>query len=126
MSFGGAKGYALCYAVEILTGAFVGSKMGSKVNDEYDLGFIFIALDPAMFTDTNEFMDTVDDLADEVRHSKSIDPNCCVCVPGDRTAKQLKENSITNIVMVENDILQRIRIMEKSLNGGIESSNKLN
>lgn len=126
MSFGGSKGYALCYAVEILTGAFVGSKMGSKVNDEYDLGFIFIALDPAMFTNTEDFMTAVDDLAVEVRNSKSIDPNGCVYVPGDRTAKQLHESSISNTIMVEDDILDRIRIMEKSLDGGIESSNKLN
>lgn len=29
-AFGGPKGFALCYAIEILTGAFVGCKMGQK------------------------------------------------------------------------------------------------
>ena len=126
MAFGGAKGYALCYAIEILTGAFVGSKMGSRVNDEYDLGFIFIALDPMMFTDLDEFINAVDFLANEVRHSKSIDPNNCVRVPGDRTARLLQENSVSNTIMVENDILERIKTMEISLDGGIESNNRLN
>lgn len=126
MAFGGAKGYALCYAIEILTGAFVGSKMGLKVNDEYDLGFIFIALDPIMFTDIEEFKNSVDELADAVRDSKSIDIDGKVAVPGDRTAKNLHKNSVSNIIMVENDILERIKLMEKSLDGGIKSSNKLN
>lgn len=126
MSFGGAKGYALCYAIEIMTGAFVGSKMGSKVNDEYDLGFLFIALDPVMFTEIEEFKDSVDVLADEVRNSKSIVSDCGVTVPGDRTAKNLHDNSILNVIMVEKDILERIKIMEKSIYGGIESNNKLN
>ena len=126
MAFGEAKGYALCYAVEILTGAFVGCKMGSKVKDEYDLGFVFMAIDPAMFTDIDTFKTSVDNLAEEVRNSKSIDPNVSISVPGDRTRKRLYDNSITNIISVENDILERIRLMEKSLDGGIESNNKLN
>ena len=126
MAFGGAKGYALCFAVEILTGAFVGGKMGSKVNDEYDLGFVFMALDPAMFTDIEVFKEAVDDLANEVRNSRSIDANACVSVPGDRTQKKLYDNSISKVIMVESDILDRIRIMEKSLEGGLESNNKLN
>ena len=123
-AFGDAKGYALCYAIEILTGAFVGSKMGSKVNDEYDLGFIFIALDPAMFTDMEEFKLAVDELADEVRNSKSF--NNKVSVPGDRTQKQFCDNSASNAIMVEESIFERIKLMENSLCGGIESSNKLN
>ena len=126
MAFGGAKGYALCYAIEILTGAFVGCKMGSRVNDEYDLGFVFIALDPAMFTDIDEFVKSVDFLADEVRHSRSIDPDNCVRVPGDGTSRLLKKNSVSNTILVEDDILDRIKTMEISLGGGIESNNKLN
>ena len=100
--------------------------MGLKVNDEYDLGFIFIALDPIMFTDIEEFKNSVDELADEVRDSKSIDIDGKVAVPGDHTAKNLHKNSVSNIIMVENDILDRIKLMEKSLDGGIKSSKKLN
>lgn len=126
MPFGGAKGYALCYAIEILTGAFVGSKMGSKVNDEYDLGFVFIALDPEMFTDIKQFKECVDDLSHEVRNSKSIDPNAAVLVPGDITARKLRENSTSDTIMIEEDILERIKVMATSLSGGIESNNKVN
>lgn len=126
MAFGGAKGYALCYAVEIMTGAFVGSKMGLKINDEYDLGFVFMALNPAMFTDIEQFKKSVDELADDVRNSRSIHINGKVAVPGDRTAKNLRDNSASNIIMVEDDILDRIKLMEKSLDGGIASNNKLN
>ena len=124
--FGGAKGYALCYAVEILTGAFVGSKMGSKVNDEYDLGFLFIALNPQMFTDIDSFKTEADALAEEVRNPKSISTNDTVYVPGDRTDKILCENTRMNTLDIDEDIIERIKLMATSLGGGIESNNKLN
>jgi len=126
LPFGGAKGYALCYAVEILTGAFVGSKMGSKVRDEYDLGFLFIALDPEMFTDLSDFKSEVDSLAVEVRNSRSLTGKEPVYVPGDRSTKILCKNSETNVVSVDADILERLKIMAVSLDGGIESNSKLN
>lgn len=124
--FGGAKGYALCYAVEILTGAFVGGKMGSKVNDEYDLGFLFIALDPEMFTDSSRFKAEVDSLAQEVKSSRSVPGGSVVYVPGERSSEVLYQNSQTNVIAVNSDILERIKMMAVSLDGGIESNSKLN
>ena len=53
--FGVAKGFALCYAIEILASAFTGAKVGLQVEDVYDLGFTFIALSPEMFGDIEEF-----------------------------------------------------------------------
>ena len=126
LAFGDAKGYALCYAIEILTGAFVGSKMGSRVNNEYDLGFVFVALNPEMFTSAENFKNGVDILTNEVRNSRSLSNNVKVYVPGERTAEALHKNLVTKNIMVEESILERIKIMETSLEGGIESNNKLN
>lgn len=126
MAFGEAKGYALCYAVEILTGAFVGSRMGQQVNDEYDLGFLFIALSPDMFSDKDSFMYEIDNLADEVRASRSISSGGNVYVPGERTAQILKKNKTMSSIQVDDEILDRVRAMSISLEGGLESNNKLN
>lgn len=125
MPFGGAKGYALCYALEILTGAFVGCKMGSKVNDEYDLGFLFIALSPDMFANLNTFQTEVGYLTKEVRDSHSIGPDG-VHVPGDRSFKQLNNGLASGVVSVDANILDRINKMETSLFGGLESNNRIN
>lgn len=126
MAFGGAKGYALCYAIEILTGAFVGGKMGQKVNNEYDLGFLFIALSPDMFSETNRFLDEIDNLANEVRVSRSICAEKKVYVPGEMTAEILQKNKSTARIQIDSEILDRIKSMSISLEGGIASNNKLN
>lgn len=126
MAFGGAKGYALCYAIEIMTGAFVGSKMGQQVNDEYDLGFLFMALSPDMFSDKESFMNEIDNLAKEVRSSKSLYDGGTVYIPGERTAQILQKNKAIDSIQVDEEILERIRTMSRSLAGGLESNNKLN
>ena len=126
MSFGGPKGYALCYAVEILTGAFVGCKMGLKVSDEYDLGFVFIALSPEMFTSAELFKSQVDILASEVRESRPIKGNERVYIPGDLSKSILSSRLSTGVISVDSNILDRIIAMENSLSGGLSSNNKVN
>lgn len=126
MSFGESKGYALCYAIEILTGAFSGCKMGRQVNDEYDLGFLFIALSPEMFGGLDSFKSAVDSLAEEVRTSRCVEGVSAVYVPGDKSRNTFKHGLDVGSLFIDEDILHRIHSMEKSLSGGIESSNRLN
>jgi LDH2 family malate/lactate/ureidoglycolate dehydrogenase len=47
--FGGAKGYALCLALEVICGALIGGKMGTALKNDYDCGFLFMAIDPGYF-----------------------------------------------------------------------------
>lgn len=49
MAFGGAKGSALCAAIELLCGGLVAGCVGTEVQDEYDLVAIVVALDPECF-----------------------------------------------------------------------------
>lgn len=125
-SFGGAKGYAMCYAVEILTGAFVGAKMGNQVNDEYDLGFVFIALSPEMFSDMERFCEEIDHLAQEVRNARPIESGKKVFVPGELSENRLKKNQQSGLLSLDSEIIDRITIMSTLLEGGIESNNKTN
>ncbi len=126
MSFGGAKGYALCFAIEILTGAFIGCKMGKAVSDEYDLGFLFIALSPEMFGTLETFKRQVDELANEVRNSSCVENVNSVYIPGDKSKHHLQIGLMSGQISVEEDILNRIYNMEISLSGGLESNSKLN
>ena len=100
--------------------------MGQKVEDEYDLGFLFIALSPDMFGDIETFKNEVDDLADEVRTANSLSDRDKVYVPGERTDSILENNRKQNILYVDEEIINRIKTMRTSLDGGLESNNKIN
>lgn len=126
LPFGNEKGYALCYAIEILTGAFVSAKMGLSSSDEYDLGFLFMALSPEMFTSLSTFTKSVDCLAKEVSSSKPLSNTQRVYIPGERSKAQFDCNFKTGMLTIDNDIFNRLKQMSVSLDGGIESNTKVN
>ncbi len=62
--------------------------MGSSAKDAYDQGFLFMALDPAMFRSPDDgFRAEVLRLAEEIRNSPAIDEAEPVRLPGDRARK---------------------------------------
>ena len=124
--FGGPKGYALCYALEILTGAFVGAKMGRAGKDEYDLGYLFLAFSTEMFTDLEDFKEQVDHLAQEVRECPSIKPGGQVYVPGEIFGNKPVDERNQNVTELEEDVYQRLKRMSVSLEGGYENNRLLN
>lgn len=111
LPFGGAKGYALCYAIEILTGALVGAKMGNKAKDQYDLGFLFIILSPEMFGDKETFMANVDELAKEIRASKPYSSDAPVRIPGEQSANIAKQVAETGKLKIAEDIYEKLKEM---------------
>lgn len=120
--FGGPKGYALCFALEVMVGAFVGAKMGSKAQDEFDLGYLFMALSPDMFTDLETFKKEMDELAEEVRNCDSITPGEQVRIPGELSAMRRHAEEIE----IEAGIYERLKKMSQSLEGGLENNKLLN
>ena len=65
--FAGYKGYGLNFMIEILTGAFVSAKMELQSQNAYDLGFLFIAYAPDMFTTKEKFDSQVIQLVTRLR-----------------------------------------------------------
>lgn len=124
--FGGPKGYALCYALEIMTGAFVGAKMGKEAKDEYDLGYLFLAFSTEMFTDLAAFEEETDRLAREVKECPSIKPGGQVYVPGEIFGDRPVEGRKPEAVELEEDVYQRLQLMSVSLEGGYENNRLLN
>lgn len=47
-------------------------------------------------------------------------------VPGERTDSILENNRKQNILYVDEEIINRIKTMRTSLDGGLESNNKIN
>ena len=124
--FGGPKGYALCYALEVMTGAFVGAKMGYNARDEYDLGYLFVAFSPEMFTTLNTFTEEVDALAGDVRGCPPMKPGGQVFVPGEIFGSRPVSQIPSDEAEVEEDVYRRLKIMSVSLEGGYENNKKLN
>lgn len=64
---GGGKGFALAFAIEVISGVLAGAKLGQDQDSHLDLGFLVIALDPEAFgVDVESLMASVRRLSDQV------------------------------------------------------------
>ena len=100
-AFDNAKGFAFCLAIELFCGALIGTKMGNSVVDEYDLGFVFIGINPCLFRDDlKDFVYEVDILTQEIREATPLDSNTSVHIPGDNASKRRINNLRKNVVEI--------------------------
>lgn len=88
--FGGPKGYGLSLIVDIFSGLLAGATFGPHITKMYGdmdrkrkLGHYFCAIDPAMFTDKQAFLQGIDQLMQELRESPTAPGFSQVFVPGD-------------------------------------------
>lgn len=125
LPFGGSKGYALCFALEILSGAFTGSPMGPEIESEYDLGYLFAALSPALFSDAETFSRETAALAAHVRASQPIG-GAKVFVPGEHSAARRREALAVGCIELEDEVYDRLLAMSRGLSGGFADSRKMN
>lgn len=100
--------------------------MGYDAKDEYDLGYLFVAFSPDMFTTLEAFTKEVDALADDVRSCPSAKPGGRVFVPGEIFGSRPVEQMPPEDAEVEEDVYRRLKIMSVSLEGGYENNKKLN
>ncbi|MFH0853156.1 MAG: Ldh family oxidoreductase [bacterium] len=82
LPFGGYKGYALGLALEVLTGPLVRTKVGK--NTKGYRGFLFIVIDPLVFTTKKEFDRDTKKLIKEVKTAKKITGVKNILIPGER------------------------------------------
>lgn len=86
--FGGAKGYGLGLAFEVLVAALTGSSLGTAVRGTLDSthpcnkGDLFIVMEPA-----SGMTSVISDYLNELRDTPPSDPQNPVRVPGDRSVK---------------------------------------
>ncbi len=91
LPMGGAKGYALIVALEILNGVLTGGSYAPKVGSQAakdgkpaGVPHFFMALDPDAFIGRELFLQRMDDLVKATRAARPSDPARKVLVPGDR------------------------------------------
>lgn len=105
--FGGPKGYGLSLIVDIFSGLLSGSAFGphvSKMYGEFEkkrkLGHYFCVIDPAMFTNREQFLQNMDKMMDELRMVKPAPGVSQVLVPGELEQKNYEYNLENGISIV--------------------------
>ncbi len=83
-SFGGAKGFALNLAVELLGGLLAGGAAGNDVQSEFDCGAMLLAVNPEATGARSSFPSEVSSVFDAVRNTRPENPDRPVRAPGDR------------------------------------------
>lgn len=113
---GGAKGYALALAVEVLTGILSGATFGPHVNninnekaDKANVGHFFVLLDVNKFMPLETFHQLVNVFIEEIKSSPTKGGVDEILYPGERREreyrKRLKEGIFIS-VEVEKELLQ--------------------
>jgi L-2-hydroxycarboxylate dehydrogenase (NAD+) len=117
--FAGHKGFGLCLFLGLLAGpllgAMVGKPLGQAVREgHYDKGDLFIALDPAAFTDPTGFRDAVQAHLDEVKACRKAPGVTEIRLPSERAraerARRLREG-----VPIEGEVWQEVGEIAREL-----------
>lgn len=94
--FGGPKGYGLSLIVDIFSGLLAGAAFGPHVNKMYGdldkyrhLGHYFCVINPSYFTDKDSFLESMDQMIDELHNASPAEGFDKVLIPGE--IEQLNE-----------------------------------
>jgi LDH2 family malate/lactate/ureidoglycolate dehydrogenase len=94
----GHKGYAITFMMDVLSGALTGSNTGSRVGGPYEpekvsgAGHLFIAIDVAAMGSTEDYLDSVGQLIDEVKTTPLAPGNNEIYYPGELEDRNAHHN----------------------------------
>lgn len=109
------KGSALCLAIELLAGALISGRSGLNVNDMYDLGFLFIAINPEKFVGLETLKKQINQLIDDVHNTRSVNGEK-VLIPGESTLSIRKKWEERGSVLINRQTYNRLVEASKSTN----------
>lgn len=89
-TFGGPKGYGLSVIVDVFSGLLAGAAFGPHIGKMYDdldkkrkLGHYFCVINPSFFTDTDIFLEQMDQMIEELKQVEPAPGFNRVYVPGE-------------------------------------------
>lgn len=121
--FGGVKGAGLNFVLEVLTGAFVGAKMGLQSQNGYDLGFLFFAYSPDMFTTRVEYDQSISQLVKEIKESRKQPGIGEIFLPGEQSDQKIQLAMQKGSIEIEDSIWQKL--ITFSQGGDVKGQEKL-
>ncbi|MBN2566739.1 Ldh family oxidoreductase [Candidatus Woesearchaeota archaeon] len=105
--FGSYKGYGISMAIEIMA-AMVGGKTGSKVASDLDRGYLFIVIDPRIFTTEERFLEEIEELCSEIKSSRLARWAMEIRIPGERSGMLLKDALSSGMIEVDDRVVEEI------------------
>jgi ureidoglycolate dehydrogenase (NAD+)/L-2-hydroxycarboxylate dehydrogenase (NAD+) len=115
-----AKGFALCVAIEVLSGALVGANMGPGVESQYDTGFLAIAIDPHSFGTETTIGPEIQELASTIRASRPREGVTAVRVPGDQSRINREQAELAGVMDITDGTWTRLLKMKTGRPSGME------
>jgi L-2-hydroxycarboxylate dehydrogenase (NAD+) len=106
--FGGHKGFGLSFMFQVISGSLIGARMGEKIKDQYDIGYFFMAINPAFFQDINEFKSQNKELIKYIKSSKKEKKQEGIRIPGENSASNLNKVLKSNSIFINEQILKRL------------------
>ncbi|MGE5575931.1 MAG: Ldh family oxidoreductase [Syntrophothermus sp.] len=118
---GGPKGYSLSLMVDILSGVLTGACFGPYIGslyDEYDrtqnVGHFFLAFNPDLFGDPEEFGKRLQMMMDEIRRSPRARGVDRIYMPGEIEAGLMEERTANGVPLAEEVVAELARIGQDS------------
>lgn len=120
LPLGGAKGYALALAVEILSGVLTGAAFGPHVNNLYgsggppsDVGHCFILMDVSRWLPEGDYKAAMDQLLREIKESPRARGTGEILYPGERRHRTRLENRERGIALPDAARAELIALAEE-------------
>jgi len=112
LPFGGYKGFALAFLIEILTGSLVNMPMGkSKLKKDYRTlprgGFI-LTINPKVISNLTKFKKANNQLANDIKKSKKIKGVKVIMLPGERANKIRKKNLKFGYLEIKKELWKKL------------------
>jgi LDH2 family malate/lactate/ureidoglycolate dehydrogenase len=121
---GGHKGYGLALILEVLSGVLSGAGFGAdhrmrRGSGTFDVGHLFIAIDPALFSPAEEFKERVDRLIEQIQASEPIEGVSKVLIPGEAEMRSRERHLAHGVPLRQTTYRALIRYGKSS---GLKSS----
>ena len=108
-TLGGHKGFGLSLCTALLSGPLTGSDVGNalagwgfaaKSGISGSMGHLFLAIDPAVFTSSAQFRDSVERYINEIKSTRKAPGTDAIRVPGERAFDERRRNLATGVVSI--------------------------
>jgi LDH2 family malate/lactate/ureidoglycolate dehydrogenase len=113
LTMAGHKGYALALMVEVFSSVLSGSSIGPDIGSMYKdmdrkqgVGHFFCLFNIAAFLDLSDFRKRLDETIDRIKNSKRRPGVEEILVPGERSAKNVKVNSVQGIAISDETLAE--------------------
>lgn len=100
--------------------------MGLESEDEFDLGYLFVALSPDVFSTADNFKADMEKIICDVHQCPPRKPGGKVFIPGEIFGTTPAVERERQVLEIPEDVLSRLRHMSISLSGGYENNKKIN